>query len=218
MSHRHNVITLTERGPGACPGSESLAAHFAGDTNSRIADHLAACPECREILRALRPLRAFQQDLRSGLAAPGHARRFPALASAAILLVGCGLWLLLTEANRESANPHPRTARRSAQVVTTVAPADRAVLPAAPIAFEFENPNDARAELLLFDRGLRPVWQSEVHQASRIALPPAVRDSLHPGETYLWKVTLASGVTRQTSPLYSFTLARSGHAADRRLE
>ena len=185
-----------------CPEDEVLTSLVLdepqGVARRRLADHVVACPRCRESYEILR-------RLHHEAACHLEPRRFggPRVVAAAVAVFAV-LSLTLFIARWDRA-PETHGIRGGTKVAPVTIPPDGARLSHSPDHLEWSGPDEvASRRVVLYDEESVPFWESEPTSEAKVALPEAVRGRLDAGGLYYWRVVGTEGPHPHAGPLFRF--------------
>ena len=199
---RRTYRALQNSGPEGCPPPDALTALAAGDLGGeerrKIADHVVRCRACSDNTQILMQTHAAAAG-RQFAAASRLRVVFILAAAAAVAFLAARL--LIAPRTEPSIERGPAAA---AQVV----PADGTALPGAPDQFAWPAERDAEGyRVKLFDNTGEPLWQSESTRETRMALPPAERARLKPGQSYFWNVEVEGRLEKRRVGPFRFRIS-----------
>ncbi len=232
----------TRTQPLSCPETEVLADTFLGsarlDVRQQVADHLAECADCAEVMLRLEALRSWSPEEDAIVAAdelapagaPAGRSSILLLAAAVLLTVGAGLLWRDLSPSRKHQEPTARSVLRGGATEDPLRVADlKSPLPPPDLVLAHVRPlpsavvSSFRVEL--FDRASNVVWQSEQRgslsgshdddSSEWRTVPPAVLGQLVEGETYFFRYLWFEGSFERVSPLLPAAVGPPGESPHR---
>jgi len=231
--------TRSARRQAECLSEETLLRATMGELSQaereRVADHLMACSDCAEEYRLIRSLKPWAEQVAapSGEPAPqakatgkpvGWAAwvqtfcgqlvwvpKWRAVAVVAMIVVAVGVSLTLWRARQPGVEPVP-SERGEVSVTMQIEPPNRALLREAPRRLAWSAVEGAESyQVVLYDLESTPIWESPPVTSTVIRVPEAIRQELHRGQSYYWRVITQSGIERRQSEVFQFILTTDEH-------